>query len=411
MSPALLAPLVSTRASPRGRVPSPPRAIVRARACIPACWISRETTKTPAFISLNTRPLFPTSARAHARRPTAAATATAAVTSERSPVPVKTLILGVLFAGWYACNIVFNICNKQVLGAYPFPLTSTLWQFAAGVAFTALMQMTGIHRINKDALTMESLRAIAPLAIVHTLGNVLTNVSLGKVAVSFTHTIKAMEPFFSVLLSSLFLGDVPSVAVIATLVPIVGGVAAASVTEASFNWPGFLAALGSNVTFQSRNVLSKKLIGGDGCSQACPAIPMDNIDLFSIITIMSLALTLPAAVVLEGVRFTPGAIAAYAASAGAAFSPAVIFQKAMIAGACFHMYQQISYMILTRVSPVTHSVGNCVKRVVVISFSVLFFKNAVSPVNAVGTAAALGGVYAYTRVKRAERDAAAAKIE
>ena len=244
MSPALLAPLVSTRAIPRGRVPSPARAIVRARACqIPACGISRETTTTPAFISLNTRPLFPTSARAHARRPTAAATATAAVTSERSPVPVKTLILGVLFAGWYACNIVFNICNKQVLGAYPFPLTSTLWQFAAGVAFMALLQITGIHRLNKDSLTMESLKAIAPLAIVHTLGKVLTNVSLGKVAVSFTHTIKAMEPFFSVLLSSLFLGDVPSAAVIATLVPIVGGVAAASVTEASFNWPGFLAAM------------------------------------------------------------------------------------------------------------------------------------------------------------------------
>ena len=250
MSPALLAPLVSTRATPRGRVPSPARAIVRARACqIRACWISRETTTTPAFISLNTRPLFPTSARAHARRPTAAATATAAVTSERSPVPVKTLILGVLFAGWYACNIVFNICNKQVLGAYPFPLTSTLWQFAAGVAFMALLQITGIHRLNKDSLTMESLKAIAPLAIVHTLGNVLTNVSLGKVAVSFTHTIKAMEPFFSVLLSSLFLGDVPSAAVIATLVPIVGGVAAASVTEASFNWPGFLAAMVSFFLF------------------------------------------------------------------------------------------------------------------------------------------------------------------
>ena len=252
MSPTLLAPLASTRAIPRGRVPSPARAIVRARACIPACWISRETTTTPAFISLNTRPLFPTSARAHARRPTAAATAATAataVTSERSPVPVKTLILGVLFAGWYACNIVFNICNKQVLGAYPFPLTSTLWQFAAGVAFMALLQITGIHRLNKDSLSMESLKAIAPLAIVHTLGNVLTNVSLGKVAVSFTHTIKAMEPFFSVLLSSLFLGDVPSVAVIATLVPIVGGVAAASVTEASFNWPGFLAAMVSFFLF------------------------------------------------------------------------------------------------------------------------------------------------------------------
>jgi len=35
-------------------------------------------------------------------------------------------------------------------------------------------------------------------------GNDFANVSLGKVAVSFTHTVKAMEPFFSVL----FLGEV-----------------------------------------------------------------------------------------------------------------------------------------------------------------------------------------------------------
>ena len=253
MSPALLAPLVSTRATPRGRVPSPARAIVRARACHPRVLdFAGNDDDSRVHIAQHSSALPHERAGARAtphRRRQPPPTAAAAVTSERSPVPVKTLILGVLFAGWYACNIVFNICNKQVLGAYPFPLTSTLWQFAAGVAFMALLQITGIHRLNKDSLTMESLKAIAPLAIVHTLGNVLTNVSLGKVAVSFTHTIKAMEPFFSVLLSSLFLGDVPSVAVIATLVPIVGGVAAASVTEASFNWPGFLAAMVSFFLF------------------------------------------------------------------------------------------------------------------------------------------------------------------
>lgn len=52
------------------------------------------------------------------------------------------------------------------------------------------------------------LAAILPLALVHTLGNLFTNMSLGKVAVSFTHTIKATEPFFSVLLSAMFLGEV-----------------------------------------------------------------------------------------------------------------------------------------------------------------------------------------------------------
>ena len=34
------------------------------------------------------------------------------------------------------------------------------------------------------------LKNISPLALVHSAGNTLTNVSLGRVAVSFTHTIK-----------------------------------------------------------------------------------------------------------------------------------------------------------------------------------------------------------------------------
>lgn len=45
---------------------------------------------------------------------------------------------------------------------------------------------------------------------------------------------------------------------------------------------------------------------------------------------------------------------------------------------------KVSYMILARVSPVTHSVGNCVKRVVVIVTSVLFFRTPVSPINSLG---------------------------
>lgn len=70
-----------------------------------------------------------------------------------------------------------------------------------------------------------------------------------------------MEPFFSVLLSALFLGESPSAPVLLSLLPIVGGVALASASEVTFNWPGFLAAMGSNVTFQSRNVFSKKFMG------------------------------------------------------------------------------------------------------------------------------------------------------
>ena len=78
---------------------------------------------------------------------------------------------------------------------------------------------------------------------------------------SLSSRVQSVEPFFSVLLSAVFLGTKPELKVVLSLLPIVAGVSLASFTEASFNWAGFGAAMGSNVTFQSRNVLSKKLMG------------------------------------------------------------------------------------------------------------------------------------------------------
>jgi len=313
----------------------------------------------------------------------------AAASFEISQEAKKTALLGVLFGGWYAFNIVFNIYNKQVLKAFPYPWHCTMFQFMGGCVLIALMWgLNLVERPKKEVFSTENLKMVLPLAMIHTLGNLLTNISLGKVAVSFTHTIKAMEPFFSVLFSYLFLGATPSPAVVAALVPVVGGVALASLAEASFNWIGFGAAMGSNVVFQSRNVFSKKVMGGN------KGVKMDNITLFSVMTLLSAVISLPLAVVVEGVKFTPAALAT------SGFPLADMIQRVFITGATFHLYQQVSYMILQQVTPVTHSVGNCVKRVVVIASSVLFFRNPVSPLNLAGTAIALAGVFAYSQVAK-----------
>ncbi|KAL3824844.1 hypothetical protein ACJIZ3_020873 [Penstemon smallii] len=296
----------------------------------------------------------------------------------------KTLVLGLLFGLWYLFNIYFNIYNKQVLKAFHYPMTVTLVQFAVGSVLVTLMWTLNLYK--RPKITGSQLATILPLAVVHTLGNLFTNMSLGKVAVSFTHTIKAMEPFFSVLLSAMFLGEFPSIWVVSSLLPIAGGVALASMTEASFNWAGFWSAMASNVTNQSRNVLSKKFMVKKEES-------LDNITLFSIITMMSFVLMAPAAILVEGVKFTPSALQA------AGVNVNQLYTRSLLAALCFHAYQQVSYMILQRVSPVTHSVGNCVKRVVVIVTSVLFFRSPVSPINSLGTGIALAGVFLYSRVK------------
>jgi solute carrier family 35 protein E1 len=79
-------------------------------------------------------------------------------------------------------------------------------------------------------------------------------------------------------------------------------------------------------------------------------------------------------------------------------------RRLLSAGICFHGYQQLSYMILSRVSPVTHSIGNCVKRVVVIVASVVAFNHPLSTQNACGTGLALFGVFLYSQAKRRYKD-------
>ncbi|KAF6157045.1 hypothetical protein GIB67_041506, partial [Kingdonia uniflora] len=81
-------------------------------------------------------------------------------------------------------------------------------QFAIGTTLVLFIWIFNLHK--RPKITSAQFVTILPLAIVHTMGNLFTNVSLWKVVVSFTHTIKAMEPFFSILLSAMFLGEVRS---------------------------------------------------------------------------------------------------------------------------------------------------------------------------------------------------------
>lgn len=126
---------------------------------------------------------------------------------------------------------------------------------------------------------------------------------------------------------------------------------------------------------------------------------LDNINLFSMITIMSFFIMTPIAFAVEGMKLAPSNLAAMG------LDPAAILYKAVCAGLLFHAYQQVSFMILERVNPVTHSVGNCVKRVVVIASSIIFFQTPVSTLNIVGTMIALSGVFLYARVKSSEPEA------
>lgn len=67
-----------------------------------------------------------------------------AAAAETKSEAAKKLKIGIYFATWWALNVVFNIYNKKVLNAYPYPwLTSTL-SLTAGSLMMLISWAVGI---------------------------------------------------------------------------------------------------------------------------------------------------------------------------------------------------------------------------------------------------------------------------
>lgn len=145
------------------------------------------------------------------------------------------------------------------------PLLAVCCAFFAATAAQAILLLIIVVAITAittlQPITKKEFAQISGPASMHAIGHIAANVSFAAVAISLTHTVKTLEPAFNCLLSKLVLGVGTPLPVVATLVPIMAGVALASAAELSFNWLGFLSAMASNLTFGFRAVWSKKCDG------------------------------------------------------------------------------------------------------------------------------------------------------
>ena len=306
------------------------------------------------------------------------------VSAAAKSAAAQKLKIGIYFATWWALNVVFNIYNTKVLNAYPYPwLTSTL-SLACGSLMMLISWATGIAETPKT--DFEFWKTLFPVAVAHTIGHVAATVSMSKVAVSFTHIIKSGEPAFSVLVSRFLLGETFPVPVYLSLVPIIGGCALAAVTELNFNMIGFMGAMISNLAFVFRNIFSKRGMKGKSVS---------GMNYYACLSMLSLLILTPFAIAVEG----PQMWAAGWRTAMSQIGPQFIWWVAA-QSVFYHLYNQVSYMSLDEISPLTFSIGNTMKRISVIVSSIIIFHTPVQPVNALGAAIAVLGTFLYSQAKQ-----------
>ena len=169
----------------------------------------------------------------------------------------------------YACSGATLFGNKHILSTLNCDPNVLAMSQMCWTAFFGALKMYGprLCGLGKEVTTPHSSQPLqnfvvdmVAVGLMRFATVMLGLVSLKFVAVSFTETVKSSAPFFTVIFARMMLGERTSTMVNLSLLPVVGGLALCSVTELSFNYVGFFAAVANNCIDCVQNVFSKKLL-------------------------------------------------------------------------------------------------------------------------------------------------------
>merc|ERR1719352_288890 len=123
---------------------------------------------------------------------------------------------------------------------------------------------------------------------------------------------------------------------------------------------------------------------------------MDEANIYAVLTILATVFMIPIALFLE----PPAAVSACISAALAKGNLAKdLWMHSLLAGAFYYLYNEVAFLALGRVNPVTHAVGNTIKRVVIIIASVIAFKTPLSLIGVIGSSIAITGTLLYSLAK------------
>ena len=270
------------------------------------------------------------------------------------------------------------------------------------------------------------------IGIYHTLGQICTVIALSANSIGFAHIIKAAEPLFSSLVSRILLHQKMDIRVYLSLIPVVGGVCLACASSTEFTWIAFCAGMFSNLLFAMRAVVSKQAMEGKTTTaKQCKSfksktnlvmedeessLEHDDVgekenttpskisatNLFAAVTCISFIISIPLTVMIEGNILWDiiNLNAKEREVSNKEQSDRATLLYMVISGIFHYLNNEVMYLVLSNVHPITLAVGNTMKRVFIIVASVIVFSTPVSLQTAIGSAIGIGGVLLYSLMKQ-----------
>merc|ERR1712196_682320 len=75
-----------------------------------------------------------------------------------------------------------------------------------------------------------------------------------------------------------------------------------------------------------------------------------------------------------------------------------------LTGLFFYGYSEVAMKALNNVHPVTHAIGNTMRRVVIMLVCMVAFRSPMTMMGSMGSTLAIGGAYLYATVKHQEKE-------
>ncbi|KAJ8316626.1 hypothetical protein KUTeg_005820 [Tegillarca granosa] len=285
---------------------------------------------------------------------------------------------------WYICSASGNIIGKLVLNEFPYPMTVTMIQLlSASVYLGPILRVMNVPHTGsvpkRYYMTM-----IIPLAFGKFIASVSAHISMWKVSVSYAHTVKATLPLFTVILSRILLGEKQTYPVYFSLLPIIGGVLIATLTEVSFDIVGLGSALIATVGFSVQTIFSKKCLKETG---------LHHLRLLVLLSRLATLCFLPMWFLFD---FRKILHQERMVEENKMFAPVFL----LLLDGFFNMLHNIfAFTVIAMVAPLSYAVCNATKRIVIIGASLVFLRNPVTAANIIGMIIAVFGVLLYNKVK------------
>ncbi len=329
----------------------------------------------------------------------------------------------ILCITWYMSSALTNTSSKSILNAFNMPATLTLVQFAfVSTLCMAMAWLATIFPVLREKITAlqhpirpptrDVIMTTLPLAAFQIFGHLLSSSATSRIPVSLVHTIKGLSPLFTVLAYRFIYNIRYPQATYLSLIPLTLGVMLACSGKHGFGgqllgvFQAFLAA----IIFVTQNIFSKKLFNEAAKVEngvvGANSKKLDKLNLLCYSSGMAFLLTLPIWFFAEGITLLRDVLqdgAVELSNKPNAFDHGRLTVEFIFNGV-FHFGQNIlAFVLLSMVSPVTYSVASLLKRVFVIVLAILWFRSPMSPVQGLGIALTILGLYLYDRTSESNK--------